>query len=37
LATIATVTKTENTLKAYAMTDRFLDHYLLGDDSVAVE
>jgi dipeptidyl aminopeptidase/acylaminoacyl peptidase len=30
-------TKTENTLKAFAMTDRFLDHYLLGDDSVVVE
>ena len=24
----------ENTLKAYALTDRFLDHYLLGDDTV---
>jgi dipeptidyl aminopeptidase/acylaminoacyl peptidase len=30
-------TKVENTLKAYALTDRFLDHYLLGDDSVAVQ
>jgi len=30
-------TRTENTLKAYALTDRFLDHYLLGDDSVVVE
>ena len=30
-------TRTENTLKAYALTDRFLDHYVLGDDSVAVE
>lgn len=30
-------TRVENSLKAYAMTDRFLDHYLLGDDRVAVE
>lgn len=30
-------TRTESTLKAYAMTDRFLDHYLLGDDTVTVE
>jgi dipeptidyl aminopeptidase/acylaminoacyl peptidase len=30
-------TRRENTLRAYALTDRFLDHYLLGDDSVAVE
>ncbi len=30
-------TRIENTQKAYALTDRFLDHYLLGDDTVAVE
>jgi dipeptidyl aminopeptidase/acylaminoacyl peptidase len=30
-------TLTENTLKAFSLTDRFLDHYLIGDDSVAVE
>jgi dipeptidyl aminopeptidase/acylaminoacyl peptidase len=27
-------TKTENNLKAYALTDRFLDRYVLGDDSI---
>jgi dipeptidyl aminopeptidase/acylaminoacyl peptidase len=30
-------TRTENTLKAFALTDRFLDRYLIGDESVAVE
>jgi dipeptidyl aminopeptidase/acylaminoacyl peptidase len=30
-------TRTDNTLKAFAMADRFLDHYLLGDDSVVVD
>jgi dipeptidyl aminopeptidase/acylaminoacyl peptidase len=30
-------TRTESTLKAFALTDRFLDHYLLGDDSVSLE
>jgi dipeptidyl aminopeptidase/acylaminoacyl peptidase len=30
-------TKMENTLRAYGMTDRFLDHYLMGDDTVVVD
>jgi dipeptidyl aminopeptidase/acylaminoacyl peptidase len=27
----------ENSLKAFALTDRFLDRYLIGDESVTVE
>jgi dipeptidyl aminopeptidase/acylaminoacyl peptidase len=27
----------ENTLKAYALADRFLDHYVIGDDTITVE
>jgi dipeptidyl aminopeptidase/acylaminoacyl peptidase len=30
-------TRQESTLRAYSMTDRFLDHYVIGDDSVGVE
>lgn len=30
-------TKTENTLRTYALADRFLDKYLIGDDRVSVE
>jgi hypothetical protein len=30
-------TRQVNTLRAFAMTDRFLDHYVWGDDRVVVD
>ena len=30
-------TKQANTLRTYALADRFLDHYLIGDDQISVE
>jgi dipeptidyl aminopeptidase/acylaminoacyl peptidase len=30
-------TRQDSYLKAYALTDRFLDHYVVGDDTIAVE
>jgi dipeptidyl aminopeptidase/acylaminoacyl peptidase len=30
-------TRQESYIKAYALTDRFLDRYVVGDDTVTVE